>query len=117
MIRMQKNNMKNIVVLKNLPSNIVDEAIVILKANKNAKKFQYVESNTSVDFEESRKSSDYVIREAEAVIANYISKIENNKKMRYKNRDFNRKYNRLKKYSICISIFFLFCIIKILISN
>ena len=31
---MQKNNVKNIVVLKNLPSNIVEEAIVILKSNK-----------------------------------------------------------------------------------
>ena len=114
---MQKNNMKNIVVLKNLPSNIVDEAIVILKTNKNAKKLQYVENNTSVDFEETGNTSDYVIREAESVIANYISKIENSKKIKYKNRDINKKYNRLKKYSICISIVFLLSIVKILISN
>ena len=31
---MDISNMKNMVVLKNLPSNIVDEAIVILKNNQ-----------------------------------------------------------------------------------
>lgn len=35
---METSNMKNIVVLKNLPSNIVEEAIVILKGNKKNKK-------------------------------------------------------------------------------
>ena len=31
---MNTDDMKNMVVLKNLPSNIVDEAIVILKPNQ-----------------------------------------------------------------------------------
>ena len=34
---MEKGQMKNIVVLKNLPSNLVDEAIVILKPNQGRK--------------------------------------------------------------------------------
>lgn len=39
---MEKSNMKNMLVLKNLPSNIVDEAIIILKENKKIKKFEKI---------------------------------------------------------------------------
>lgn len=34
---MDVSNMKNIIVLKNLPSNLVEEAIVVLKENKKVK--------------------------------------------------------------------------------
>ena len=37
---MNQSNLKNMVVLKNLPSNIVEEAIVILKTNKKVKKLE-----------------------------------------------------------------------------
>ena len=116
---MQNNKMKNIVVLKNLPSNLIDEAIIILRANKNAKRLQYIENidkKSKSEFESNNKTNDYVIKEAELVISNYISKIENNKRIKIKNRGFNRKYNRLKKYSICVSIILFFCIIKIIIN-
>ena len=36
---MEKSQMKNMVILKNLPSNLIEEAIVILKSNKYAKKW------------------------------------------------------------------------------
>ena len=39
---METSNLKNMVVLKNLPSNIVDEAIIVLKANKKTKKLQKI---------------------------------------------------------------------------
>ena len=42
---METSNLKNMVVLKNLPSNIVDEAIIVLKANKKTKKLQKIEKN------------------------------------------------------------------------
>lgn len=35
---MLENNLKNIVVLKNVPSNLIDEAIFIVKSKKNCKK-------------------------------------------------------------------------------
>ena len=41
---METSNLKNMVVLKNLPSNIVDEAIIVLKANKKTKKLQKIEN-------------------------------------------------------------------------
>ena len=40
---METSNMKNMVVLKNLPSNLVEEAIIILKSNKKVKKLQKIE--------------------------------------------------------------------------
>ena len=42
---MSDKNMKNIVVLKNLPSNLVDEAIVILKSKNTAKKLELIEKS------------------------------------------------------------------------
>ena len=45
---MEVSNMKNIVVLKNLPSNIVEEAIIILKTNKEAKRLEYIEKNSKI---------------------------------------------------------------------
>ena len=41
---MDISNMRNMVVLKNLPSNIVDEAIVILKTNKKIKRPEMAEN-------------------------------------------------------------------------
>ena len=34
---METSKLKNMVVLRNLPSNIVDEAIIVLKAKKTSK--------------------------------------------------------------------------------
>lgn len=105
--------MKNIVVLKNLPSNLVDEAIVILKANKNAKQLEYVEKTTSSGYNESVNKKDYVIKEAESVIANYISKVENSKKKTNSNITIEKKYKRIKVYSITVSIILLLAFIRI----
>lgn len=40
---MKNNYLQNMIVLKNLPSNLVEEAIVVLKQNKKAKKYQYID--------------------------------------------------------------------------
>ena len=45
---METSNIKNMVVLKNLQSNIVDEAIIVLKPNKKAKKIQKIPSKITV---------------------------------------------------------------------
>ena len=42
---MDTEKMKNMVVLRNLPSNIVDEAIVILKPNIKLKSLDKIERN------------------------------------------------------------------------
>lgn len=104
---MQTNNVKNIVVLKNLPSNIVEEAIVILKSNKYAKKFQMIEKNNNNKLEQKEgDGKEYIIKEAEALLSTYISKIENNKCIERPSKTLKEKYKRLKNYSIIITIFF-----------
>lgn len=104
---MQTNNVKNIVVLKNLPSNIVEEAIVILKSNKYAKKLQIVEKNANKEIEQKENNGkEYIIKEAEDLLASYINKIENNRCIEKPNKTLKEKYKRLKKYSIIITIFF-----------
>lgn len=104
---MQANSVKNIVILKNLPSNIVEEAIVILKSNKYAKKLQMIEKNNNKELEQKESNSkEYVVKEAEALLSSYISKIEDKKTIDKPNKTLNEKYKKLKKYSIIMTILF-----------
>lgn len=112
---MPNNNFKNIVVLKNLPSNLIDEAIVILKSNKSAKKLEFVEKNPSSFVEEKIYNEDYIIKEAESVIENYISKIEKNKLNRRSKNNIEVKYKKIKIYSIIVSLLLIYYIIRVLI--
>lgn len=93
---MNDNKMKNIIVLKNLPSNLVEEAIVVLKHNKTKLPEHIEKSKEHVDIKINEK--DYILKEAEMVVNTYISKMENANKSRFKKPDkvMQRKYNRLK---------------------
>lgn len=102
---MEESKLKNMVVLKNLPSNIVDEAIVVLKTNKKVKKLQKIEQNkNTISNENEKKDKEYILKEAEMLVNNYISKIENNDKKNIFNKEAKEKYNKLKKYAIAITI-------------
>lgn len=109
---MTNNDLKNIVVLKNLPSNIIDEAIVILKSNKNVRKLQLAERKMIFDCEDNSNLDNYVIKEAEMVISNYIEKIENNKSTKKSNNNIETKYKKIKVYSICVSIILVICLLR-----
>ena len=102
---MEASKLKNMVVLKNLPSNIVDEAIIVLKTNKKVKKLQKIEKNKNqVENENDKKDKEYILKEAEMIVNNYISKIENNDKKNIFNKEAKEKYSKLKKYAIAITI-------------
>ena len=62
-------DMKNIIVLKDLPSNIIDEAIVILKNNKVKRKDNNCEA--PILYTNMNRAE-----EAKNVIAEYIDRIE-----------------------------------------
>lgn len=112
---MESSKLKNIVVLKNLPSNIVDEAIIVLKANKNVKKLQKIEQNkNSISDENEKKDKEYILKEAEMLVNSYISKIENNEKKNIFNKEAKLKYKKLKKYAIAITIMSIFQAIMII---
>ncbi len=97
-------NMKNIVMLKDLPSNLVEEAIVVLKQNQKIKKPEYVENKGKPEQKnEKYKFNDYVTKEAEMLITEYISRIEKgNRKEEIEK--VKSKNKTLKKVNICLSI-------------
>lgn len=105
---MSTENMKNMVVLKNLPSNIVDEAIVILKPNVKVKSLDFAENkkeNKNVKNSGEQNSKKYIINEAEMVLSNYLSKIENDKKSIAKaNKKIENKYKKVRAISIFLGI-------------
>lgn len=104
---MDISSMKNMIVLKDLPSNIVEEAIVILKTNKKIKKPELVQ-NKSENFKnsnnkEDKGNQDYIVKEAELVISNYISKIEDQDiKGKKELKQLEKKYKNLKACTIGI---------------
>lgn len=101
---METSDMKNIVVLKNLPSNIVEEAIIIFKETQKVRQREFIEKgNKTSNSEIKPKSRDYILKEAEMLVGDYIQKIETQKNKKYKP-GMIKKYEILKKYSIILTI-------------
>lgn len=104
---METSNMKNMVILKNLPSNLVEEAIVILKSSKKVEKLEKIDKNNKLDkkVDGVKKEKDYILKEAEMLVSSYISKIENNQEHKQsKVVKSYKKYVRLKIYAYLSSI-------------
>ncbi len=102
---METSKMKNIVVLKNLPSNIVDEAIVILKQNRKIKNLEYIDKNKNISKEgEATNSKEYILKEAEMLVSSYIEKNQKKPENKALKKHEQIKYRRLKKYSIVTTI-------------
>lgn len=100
---MESSDMKNMVVLRNLPSNMVEEAIIIFKETQKVKQKELIDKFQKIKTVESKsKSKEYILKEAEALVADYIQKIENKKLEN--NINIINKYNKLKKYSIILTI-------------
>ena len=101
---MDTSSLKNIVVLKDLPSNLVEEAIVVLKENQKIEKLEPVDKsqNKKQSIEKSitgevQNKKDYIVKEAQLLIAEYISRIENkNKKESQSFQTLKQKYKKLK---------------------
>ena len=104
---METSNMKNIVVLKNLPSNIVEEAIVILKGNKKIKKLEFVDKQSNKNV----KNEQYILKEAEMLVSNYIDKTQNCKKSEKLTEKNKKKIRILKKYSIVVTVLLLISLV------
>ena len=104
--KMKQSNLKNMIVLKNLPSNIVEEAIVILKTNKKIKQVEKIEKDKKINKENfNNKEKDYIVKEAEILVSNYISKIEEKKRLKnLNNKKNNKKYLRIRNYAFITSL-------------
>ena len=101
---MESSDMKNMVVLKNLPSNMVEEAIIIFKETQKEKQKELIDKGKNLNSTEAKtKSRDYILKEAEMLVTDYINKIENKRKVQ-NNKDIICKYKNLKIYSIVSTI-------------
>lgn len=94
---MDANKMKNMVVIKNLPSNIVEEAFIILRSNQKSKVLKKIEKEQKSQIKEKTNDKNYIIKEAEMIVSNYISNIECTSKVKNHNiKELERKCKRLK---------------------
>lgn len=101
---MQSSDMKNMVVLKNLPSNMVEEAIIIFKETQKIEQKELIDKEKKISSAEIQsKSKEYILKEAEMLVTDYINKIENKKKLS-NNKNVENKYNNLKKYCIASTV-------------
>ena len=98
---MDIGQMKNIVILKNLPSNIIDEAIVVLKPNKKVKNMQYIKTKEQQGNGQ-KHGNGYIVKEAEMLINNYVMEIEKDRKAK-RSEEWEKKYNRQKYISFALA--------------
>ena len=99
---MVNNKLKNIIVLKGMASNIVDEAIVILKPNIDLEKSSNYVKNKDGNAKSKKKKS--VVSEAEYIINNYIQEIEKtNSKRKNKRIEKNYKYSKILNIVLVIA--------------
>ena len=110
---MDISTMKNIVILKDLPSNMIEEAIVILKQNQKIKNLKLRESEQEKQKTDPKKiTKDYVVKEAEMLVSSYISSMEKPKQIRPNNAKLQKKYQRLQ---IVTAILGFVCMVLLLI--
>jgi len=88
---------KKIVVLKDIPSNLIEEAILILKNDYDIKnssdlgKLSLAKENTENG---KRRKDDFLLIEAQSIIDNYIKECKQQAELR---RDVNGEKNKLRK--------------------
>ena len=68
---MENNKIKNTIVLRGMASNLVDEAIVILKPHVKMKKTQVVNNIR----EKNNSSKELILKEAEHIVSEYVNRI------------------------------------------
>ena len=121
---MSRENTKNVIILKNLPSNLIAEAILVVKDKKQVADYMK-ESEFGVNKDvsncngiiygdikteslkkiENVKKEDrkYVIKEAEIVVSNYIKRIEDNLADRKIDR-LKKSYKKTKKLNVFLAM-------------
>ena len=106
LVYMETKIMKNMIVLRNLPSNMVEEAFVVFKDNVKIHKKEKVEKNKFIEKEDRPKSKEYIIKEAEMIVQDYISRIEQREyEIGSSNKKLREKYKRLKALTIFFGMF------------
>ena len=92
--------MKNMIVIENFASNVVEEAFVILKPN--------------IKIEENKVETtkvETILKEAENIVTNYIDELQNKNKKSILEKSLERKCKILKGWNIFLIIFSILSII------
>lgn len=123
---MNPENMKNIIILKNLPSNLIDEAIVVVKNKKESKDINYktlmqdgksraiqgyMKEEELKKIENIKKEErNYIIKEAEMVVTNYIAKIEKPILVEKKMKKLEKSYKKVRILNLMLAVISLICV-------
>lgn len=99
---MQLNKVNNIIFLKDLESNIIEQALIVLKDNISF--VQYEKNRKSID------GNEMLLNEAESLINNEL-RINDLKFEEFKFKKLNKKYKILKIINIILVIAVIFFII------
>lgn len=104
-IGMETSEAKQMITLKNLPSNLVEEAIVVLKTNQKVKNLEYMKKKAK-EIEQNKEPEDfYLIKEAEMVVNEYIRKLEKNDgNLFYQKAKLEKKCTRMRNLNIGLAI-------------
>ena len=105
---MEESKTKNTIVLKNLPSNLIEEAIIVFK-NKKIVNEIVKEKKRKVDIKDTgninNKKENYAVKEAELLISEYVIKVEEKKRNKsIEKAKHSKKYKNVKIYSILSTI-------------
>ena len=105
--------MKDMIVIKNLPSNIVEEAWVVIKPEVKNKEKELIKrmKNSKIN---TKAENGYVLKEAEIVIYDYLKNM-NSYEDKKKYNSIIKKYNKLKKLTFFLLAIYLIMIILTLI--
>ena len=74
------------------------------KSNKKIKKLEKIEKNRGTSLEKTKKDKEYILKEAEMIVNEYMSKIENKDKKEIFNKEAKIKYKKLRKYAIVTTV-------------
>lgn len=75
---METEKFKNMIVLKNLPSNLIEEAFVVIKPNKKIKELKVGKNQQNI-YEKKENQKEYIVKEAELVLSDYEKQLEDKK--------------------------------------
>ena len=107
------DKLRNIVILKDLPSNTIEEAFLVLKKSQNVKKLEHIDKYKDFSGEKNgEEDKDFIIKEAELLIQNYLGRNKNNESI---DTDLCKKNKRLKKAVAILSFTLFLAIIYILL--
>ena len=103
---MNASRMKNIIVLKDLPSNLIDEAIVILKNGGKIKEKEIIlENKPEGNFDNIQSgNTDIAIKEAEFLVTDYIKKLEKPSEPMPTIRKMRLQYKKLQIFSLFLGL-------------